>query len=581
MQPLTKRGLGATIIASALAGMISGMAAPSKFNEVAPGRFQQDFSGSIAAGGAAAQKFTQAGNQAEAQGQANDAKLRAYATVDHNLKFHTMSIANDKADRENQQDVVSTWDSTRDAMDAEAKDGKVQDSAGNDLDLYSYKDISGVKAMELVNNHNLNVTRDQLIPTQVVDVPNANGGGTHAETLFSVYNPAAMVAMSDGLRKDNPRLKDVTNGTPINVRVLAQSALNRSNLVLATAGVDNWTSSYNKSNPKAQITDGFSLKSAIAANPIINKLLPAMTKYHKDEPDQFFTDLQKDTSFAKDATIQAASAKLQDAMGITPDGLAKMGADRDAAKKAAETAVKPINTIGEAREATTNPDSSPAAMARKKQGQAFIDSAQADEVATELRKTNASVAATIDKEQRHTDAQLSKDTAKALVPVWSDVRTYVQANNLIKQAEAPKASSSDAAYADKALAMAALRAEMAITQHYRVTQAEIEMQYNNGTLAEQFSNKFKQALVGGFDHQTRMGMLNTIQTVAQTGINLTQQQYGLTDEQLEPIHRAMAGNTSSAGVNAPPAGAVDKAFNKKDGHTYWRDANKKPIGLVQ
>lgn len=328
MQPATKKTLAASILAGALSGLAAGMAAPSKYNEVAPGRFQQDYSPSVAAGAQAGQQFTQAGRQAAAQGQADENLTRQFSTADHNLKFHAMSLANDKADRENQQDVVSTWDSTRDAMDAEAKDGKVQDANGNDIDLYSYQNIPGTKAMELVNNGSLHITKDQLIPTQVIEVPNADGNGTHAETLFSVYNPAALVAMTDAIRKDNPRLTDVANGTPVPVRVLAQAALNRSNEILASSGVSDWTKEYNTVNKDNPMAKDFSLKSAAQSSPLIQKLYPYINKYRKDSVDQFFTDLQKDPAFSKDSTIQSAAALLQQKMGVTPEGLQAMATQR-------------------------------------------------------------------------------------------------------------------------------------------------------------------------------------------------------------------------------------------------------------
>jgi hypothetical protein len=141
-----------------------------------------------------------------------------------------------------------------------------------------------------------------------------------------------MVAMNAGLRTDNPKLKDVADGTPINVRVLAQSALNRSNEVLASSGVSNWTQEYNKANPTAKLND-VSLKQIIAAKPIVSKLLPILNKYRGDSIDQLGTDMKKDTTLAKDQTLQAAWATFQDQLGVKPEGLQKMTADREAASK--------------------------------------------------------------------------------------------------------------------------------------------------------------------------------------------------------------------------------------------------------
>jgi len=356
--------LGASILSGALAGMVAGFATPDKRTDLGGGRSVPDYSGAAAAGAAAGAPFSAKGAVDAAQKTADEDQARAFATADHNLKFHAMSIANDKADRESQQDVVSTWDSTRDAMDGEAKNGYVQDAAGHDIELYSYKDITGKQAMDLVGNDSLHVTRDQLIPTQVIDVPNADGGGTHAETLFSVYNPKALVSMNDNLRRDNPKLKDVGNGTPISVRVLAQNALDRSNQKIASSGVNSQMSEYSDASGKEVKYD---LAKAMDApgGAIIKHILPEIGKYAHYPLDIALDKLASDPSMkGKDREFGAYFASL----GVTREGLQaltnKRAADMKQEAKGQESMpVKPEVVAGARHDiAVRNPNLSAAAV---------------------------------------------------------------------------------------------------------------------------------------------------------------------------------------------------------------------------
>ena len=332
MGPASTKQLGASILAGALSAMVAGMAAPDKRTELGGGRSIADYSGSVAAGANASQPFTQAGTQQKAQGQIDENQARAMATADHNLKFHMMSVASDKADREGQQDVVDAHSSMNEAMDEAYSNGNVVDEKGNPVELYKQRGILGTEAQKLVSDKTLNITQDMITPVGVTDVPNANGdGGSHAETLYDVYNPAAMVSMSDAIRADNPKLNLVANGTPLPVRVLAQNAMNRSDESLASRGLDQKTQAYNTAvsgTTISPIKKDFDLASAIKSDPMIKKILPYINKYHSDSVDAMFADFKKDPSIAKDPTLSKAAAMLQDAMGITDEGLGKVAQDR-------------------------------------------------------------------------------------------------------------------------------------------------------------------------------------------------------------------------------------------------------------
>lgn len=344
MQPASAKQLGAGILAGAIASMVAGMAAPTQYKQFGEGRGARqvaDNGASVAAGAAAAQPFTQEGSQKKAQGEADDQRGRAMGIMDHNLKFRTMSLAADKANREGQQDVVDAHETMRDAMQDAFTKGAVTDETGNPIELWKSQDISGTEVQKLMVDKTLGITRDMIIPTRVIEVPNEDGTGSHPETLFSVYNPKAVVKMSDSLRKDPAysQLSGVANGTPLPVRVLASISMNSSNEKLASNALDGHVSGYNdavKGSKIPAIKDGFDLAAAAKSDPMIKKLYPYIAKYASDPMDAFFKDLKSDPTVSKNPTLQAASAKLMQAMGVTSDGLEKMKIDRTTQELAAK-----------------------------------------------------------------------------------------------------------------------------------------------------------------------------------------------------------------------------------------------------
>ena len=322
MAPASAKQLGMGILAGAISGMVAGMATPTKYNQVAPGRFQPDYSGSFAAGAAAAQPFTQEGAQTEAQKKADDIKSRQFATMDHNLKMHAMMIANHKADTEDQQNTVDTFGSMGEAMEGEYARGNVVDAQNNPIDLYSYRGIDGDKLQQLLasKDPNARVTMNQVMPVQVIQVPQADGS-TKAVTLFDVYNPNATVKMTENLRKDYPKLANVGDNTKVPVRMLATWAQMRANEGLAASGLDDHIEGYNNANPKNKISKDFDLAEAGKGDPAIQALYPLINKYRTDPFDAMVNDIRKDPAFANDPKIQAGLAHLQEKMGFTSDGL--------------------------------------------------------------------------------------------------------------------------------------------------------------------------------------------------------------------------------------------------------------------
>jgi len=322
MAPVSSKRLGMGILAGAISGMMAGMAAPTVRTPIGGGRSIPDYSGSFAAGANAAQKFTQEGAQTEAQKQADDIKSRQFATMDHNLKMHAMMIANHKADTEDQQNTVDTYGSMGEAMEGEYANGNVTDAQNNPIDLYSYRNIDGDKLQQLLASKDpkARATMEQVMPVQVIQVPQADGS-MKACTLFDVYNPDAMVKMTENLKKDYPKLAGVGDNKKVPVRMIAQWAQMRANEGLAVSGLDDHIEGYNKANSGNPINKDFDLASAGKGDPSIQALYPLINKYRTDPFDAMVNDIRKDPAFANDAKIQAGLAHLQEKMGFTSDGL--------------------------------------------------------------------------------------------------------------------------------------------------------------------------------------------------------------------------------------------------------------------
>jgi hypothetical protein len=243
-----------------------------------------------------------------------------------------MMIANHKADTEDQQNTVDTFGSMGEAMEGEYARGNVVDAQNNPIDLYSYRGIDGDKLQQLLasKDPNARVTMNQVMPVQVIQVPQADGS-TKAVTLFDVYNPNAMVKMTENLRKDYPKLANVGDNTKVPVRMLATWAQMRANEGLAVSGLDDHIEGYNNANPKNKISKDFDLAEAGKGDPAIQALYPLINKYRTDPFDAMVNDIRKDPAFANDAKIQAGLAHLQEKMGFTSDGLVKMSQDRQIA----------------------------------------------------------------------------------------------------------------------------------------------------------------------------------------------------------------------------------------------------------
>ena len=156
MAQASKKTLGLSILAGAIAGMAGGFG-PQKTG-VSDEELQQ-----FAQKTGTTQKMAQQGAQQEADA----ARARQYDVTDHNLKFHQMSLAMDKADRESQQDVVDNAYATMvNGMNNEYEKGNVVDKQGKAIDLWKAQNITGAEVQKLIADNTLHITKDMVVPVR-------------------------------------------------------------------------------------------------------------------------------------------------------------------------------------------------------------------------------------------------------------------------------------------------------------------------------------------------------------------------------------------------------------------------------
>ena len=320
MAPASSKQLGMGILAGAISSMVAGMATPSKFNEVAPGRFQQDFSGAAAAGAQTAQKFTQEGTKTLAQQQIDDQKTRQFSTMDHNMKLHAAYLSNLKM----QGDLLDAGtDEDEPLIKALATAPPIQDP--NDptktIQPIIAQGVPEDRLLDMMKGGNVtrqSILRDGKIPSVDKDGnPILNDDGTpHMQWTYTVYDQKAMVPMSNEMQGLNPKLDNVSEGTPVPITVLAKYAQQNTEVRGAQQSIDTKMKDLGK--------DSISLKTAPGAN-LIKSIYPQIAKYGTDPVDLMFKDLRNDKTVSGSAV-----AALANAMGVNDAELEKMTNAREA-----------------------------------------------------------------------------------------------------------------------------------------------------------------------------------------------------------------------------------------------------------
>lgn len=296
MQQASTKQLGASILAGAISALVAGMATPTQYQQLGGGRVIADNSGAVAAGANAAQPYTQKGAQAQAQGEVDSNQARQFATTDHNLKLHGALLNNLKL----QGDILNEG-VQQDAplVDAMKLNPTITGPDGKTLSVIEGEHVSEDALMKMMKEDGANVTRDSILRDGVENVYDANGkpvlnpdGTPRQEYTYTVYDHNANVAMTDEMKKNNPNLKYVAQGTSVPIAVLAKSNREKMDMDNAQGFINQWSQQVADHNGRpVQQTD---LDAEIAKAPYLRKLIPALGRYAGMEPDQAMAQMDKD-----------------------------------------------------------------------------------------------------------------------------------------------------------------------------------------------------------------------------------------------------------------------------------------------
>jgi hypothetical protein len=360
MAQASKKTLAMSILSGALAGMAAGFGTSTE---------PQIAKASDADIDAFAKKTgtTQKNAQAGAQEEADANQLRAYTTMDHNLKIHA--------------DQIRVQQLQGDLLDKNADAGQAFDKAlqlappvqvnGVDTDVVQVQDVGPAEVQKLLSTTNpdgtkkdpsLQVTRDSVIATGSRFVYDSEGkqqfnndGTPKKEQTFTVYNHSAEVALTDELRKQFPgKFDDVAVGTAVPARVISKYLREASEQRTAAQAVSMHIGGYNDANKGNEIDTKFDLAAAAKKDPRIKSLYGALAKYGTEDVDLMFKDLR--TAAAKGEVDGGAVNAFQAAVGITDKGLEKQKIARLTAEQQPKTDEAVQKTLAEASAKRATPE---------------------------------------------------------------------------------------------------------------------------------------------------------------------------------------------------------------------------------
>lgn len=297
MAPASKKALGASILAGALSAMVAGYAAPTSRTETGGGRSVQDFGPSAAAGAAATSKFTQAGTQEAAQAKVDANQARQYTTTDHNLKLHAAMLGNLKLQGDVMNEGVQQDSPLIEAMKLNPT---ITGPDGKEMSAIKGEHVSETALQKMMSDGSAHVTRDSVLRDGVSNVYDETGkqimnpdGTPRQEYTYTVYDHNAQVALTDELKKGNPALQYVAQGTNVPMAVLGKYNLERTQTRNAQGFVNQWAQQVAEHNgdEKAKPID---LKAAVAKDPYLRKIIPQLGRYAGMEPDQAMAQMDKD-----------------------------------------------------------------------------------------------------------------------------------------------------------------------------------------------------------------------------------------------------------------------------------------------
>jgi hypothetical protein len=334
MAPASTKRLGMGILAGAISGLMAGMETPRQFTQLPGGRMIEDYSGAAKAGAEAGQKFTQQGLQTEAQKQADINTARQYQNMKANLDMHVLMMGVHRGDREDMEATRDDYADTLRGIEDEQNSGELKDDKGNPINLLMDGEYSNEQMLGMLKNGTISSVKDQAIPSNVINVPNDPSDpskGTHPAMMYRILTNAGTgkVGLTQDMKDELPsRFANVPLNTPINVSLLTQEAHTRALSKAAANTTADWQEEYDKENPTAKVTGGFSYKAWAAANPVDAKAINQILVAHKGQTVDAAIigpkGILNNPDFQKTPQVSSAIAKLQQAMGIKPENLTAM-----------------------------------------------------------------------------------------------------------------------------------------------------------------------------------------------------------------------------------------------------------------
>jgi hypothetical protein len=318
VQHQSSKVLAATILAHAVQGFLAGTGAQN---------YQEAAQAGAKVGQQQAQQQAQRGPQAQ---QRDDQALANQINItDHNLKTHALMLDLAKQQSSQMQSTVDDASPILNSLELAQKDSKDP--------LILKAGLSEADLEKLLSDGTAHVTRQNAIPDGVTDVYDASGkqvmnpDGTPKKTYtFTVYNPSAMVTLTDELRKTNPELATAAPGQAMPVKVLAGLWLKRGQNAAAQGYVDDFQKRMDALTGKTSTPVDFN--AGVKANPVLAGVKPILGRYAGMDPDQALDQMRKDKV---DPNIVGAFQKF---MNISDTDLSNA---REASKKKADIANDP------------------------------------------------------------------------------------------------------------------------------------------------------------------------------------------------------------------------------------------------
>jgi hypothetical protein len=277
VQHRSSKVLAAAILANAVQGFIAGAG-------------QQDFASANRAGAAVGAANAQKPSQ-QAQQRDDVAYSNQINTTKHNLEVHKLMLDLNKQQTDQMQNVVDDNKPILDSLEMAQKESPKP--------LILKQNITEDELTKLLSDGTAHVTRQSVFPDGTSDVYDQSGkqvfnpDGTPKKTYtYTVYDPSAMVGLTDELKRTNPELVNVASGQQVPVRVLANLWQKRGQSIAAQGYIDDFQKRLQTMTGDKQAPINF--VEATKKDPILNGMKPILGKYAGMDPDKALDAMRKD-----------------------------------------------------------------------------------------------------------------------------------------------------------------------------------------------------------------------------------------------------------------------------------------------